>query len=195
MRCPVAGRDSALRAVRATLIRLAGRRRDPPSPSGGETSAIRCGSSYRTCGSSGSSSSPSGSRPRVSSTSGGSPRNVPIGTPPFTSGGDSNGRREEREPATPRQRRPSRRTGTGHPPGSAGRREGADTGHPQAAPAVARERIPATPNGAECDLGAAVSAVPSGTTTGVAGRQSSGAGAASVREASETGQGARAWHR
>jgi len=58
------------------------------------------------------------------------------------------------------------------------RREERVTGHPQAAPAVARERIPATPNGVERDLGAAVSAVPSGTTTGVARRQSSGRGLA-----------------
>jgi hypothetical protein len=42
---------------------------------------------------------------------------VPIGTPPFTSGGDSDGRREDRV--------------TGHPQAAPGRREGLDAGHPQ----------------------------------------------------------------
>jgi len=133
----------------ATLVRLAGHRRDRPPPSAVRTP--RCGAPAHTARTARRAClrRPRDRDPRVSSTSGGSPRNVPIGTPPFTSRGDSNGRREERV-----------------------------TGHPQAAPAVARERIPATPNGVERDLGAAVSAVPSGTTTGVARRQSSGRGLA-----------------
>jgi hypothetical protein len=134
----------------------------PPTPFGGENSAIRCGSSY---GSSGSSSSPSGSRPRVSSTSGGSPRNVPIGTPPFSSSGGSDGRRER-----------------------------LDTGHPQAAPVVTRDWIPATPNGVERDLGAAVNAVLSGATRGMTGRQSSGRVARRANEQDRPG-GTRAWRR
>ena len=55
--------------------------------------------------------------PKVSSTSGGSPRNLPIGTPPFSSGGDRNGRRAERV--------------TDHPQAAPGGREGLPTGHPQ----------------------------------------------------------------
>jgi hypothetical protein len=115
----------------------------PATPLGGENSAIRCGSSYGPSGPSGSSSSPSGSRPRVSSTSGGSPRNVPIGTPPFSSGGDSNSRREERV-----------------------------TSHPQAAPAVTSDCLPATPNSGARDLESMVSSGATSTKTGVTGRQS-----------------------
>jgi hypothetical protein len=151
--------------------------RSPPAPAtpfGGESSAMRCGSSYGPDGSSGSSSSPSGSRPRASSTSGGSPRNVPIGTPPFTSGGDSNGRRGMGNRAAARQRRPPRGTGHRPPPGSAGPSRG--TGY----------RPPPTASNATSELRSA--RCPAARRQGwqVVSRQ--GAGSPSVHETSETGQ-------
>jgi hypothetical protein len=94
-------------------------------------------------GSSGSSSPPSGSRPSVSSTSGGSPRNVPIGT--LLSLQATTAAVVARNWYRP-------------PPGSADRRVGPDTGHPQAAPCATSMRWSAVE--------------PTGTTTGVAGRRS-----------------------
>jgi hypothetical protein len=96
-----------------TRFRLVGPDRPPPSA----VRTPRCGAAAHTARTARRARlrRPRDRGPRVSSTSGGSPRNVPIGTRFLP------GRRQQRPP------------------------RGTTTGHPQAAPAVARDGIPATP--------------------------------------------------